>query len=88
MSTESPKTNTTAWDEVRRLADEVRVKMHLAGMDLKDRWKTLEPQLQEVEKKVKEKGERAETVVTAQVDAIAAGLRQFADELRDSLKKK
>ncbi|MBL8917581.1 MAG: hypothetical protein JNJ54_01865 [Myxococcaceae bacterium] len=31
--------------ELRALADEVRVKLHLAGMDLKDEFTKLEPQL-------------------------------------------
>jgi hypothetical protein len=78
--------STSPWEEVRRLADEVRVKMHLAGMELKDKWKALEPQLQDVEQKLKAGGERAGGVITTQVDAIAAGLRQFADELSASVK--
>ncbi|MFZ5442914.1 MAG: hypothetical protein ACOZQL_23110 [Myxococcota bacterium] len=31
--------------DVRSLRDEVKLKLHLAGMDLKDEWKKLEPQL-------------------------------------------
>lgn len=31
--------------EVRALADEVRVKLHLAGMELKDEFTKLEPQI-------------------------------------------
>jgi hypothetical protein len=79
--------STSSWDDVRRLADEVRVKMHLAGMELKDKWKTLEPQLQDVEAKMKATGERAGGAITTQVDAIAAGLRQFAEELSESVAK-
>lgn len=32
--------------DVRALRDEVRLKLHLAGMDLKDEWQRLEPQLE------------------------------------------
>ena len=35
---------------MRTLRDEVRVKVHLAGMDVKDEWKKLEPKIEEVEK--------------------------------------
>lgn len=80
--------STTPWDDVRRLADEVRVKMHLAGMELKEKWKALEPQLKEVEQKVKDGGEKAGDAVTTQVSALAAGLRQFVDELSESVAKK
>jgi hypothetical protein len=36
---------------LQTLRDEVRVRLHLAGMDLKEQWKKLEPHLEEVEKK-------------------------------------
>jgi hypothetical protein len=35
---------------MRALRDEVRVKLHLAGMDAKDEWKKLEPMLADVER--------------------------------------
>lgn len=75
------------WDDVRRLAEEARVKMHLAGMELKEKWKSLEPQLKEAEQKLKARGEKAGDAVTAQVSALAAGLRQFVDELSESVNK-
>lgn len=31
--------------DVRALRDEVRLKLHLAGMDLKEEWENLEPQI-------------------------------------------
>ncbi len=31
--------------DVRALRDEVRLKLHLAGMDLKQEWENLEPQI-------------------------------------------
>lgn len=34
--------------DVRALRDEVRLKLHLAGMELKQEWETLEPQLDKV----------------------------------------
>jgi hypothetical protein len=36
---------------LQTLRDEVRVRLHLAGMDLKEQWKKVEPHLDEVEKK-------------------------------------
>jgi hypothetical protein len=35
-----------AWDEVRRIADELKLKMHLASMEARDRWQALEPRLE------------------------------------------
>lgn len=83
---------TTAWDDVRRIADEVRLKLHLAGMEAKEKWGRLEPQILDLESKVKtgvkDGGGRAASAVGDQVEALATGLRQFADELRESVSKK
>jgi len=35
--------------DLATLRDEIRVKLHLASMDLKDEWKKLEPHILEVE---------------------------------------
>jgi len=40
---------TPTWDEVRRIADELELKIHLAGMDARDRWRDLKPRLAEIE---------------------------------------
>lgn len=77
-----------SWNDVRRVADEVRVKLHLAGMDLKDRWQALEPELHELEEKLRVAGEKAEATLTAQAEAFGANLRKFAQELKDSVQKK
>ncbi len=34
-------------NELEQMADEIRVKLHLAGMDAKDAWNKLEPRLDE-----------------------------------------
>jgi len=34
--------------DVKALRDEVKLKIHLAGMDLKDEWQKLEPQIDRV----------------------------------------
>ena len=45
------------------LRDEVRVRVHLAGMDLKEQWNKLEPHLDEVEKRAGEISEALRVVV-------------------------
>ncbi|MEX1367821.1 MAG: hypothetical protein AB1Z98_32130 [Nannocystaceae bacterium] len=39
-------------EQLRQMADEVRVKMHLASMDAKDAWTKLEPKLHAFERRV------------------------------------
>jgi hypothetical protein len=58
--------------------DEVRLKLHLAGMDAKAEWRKLEPQLTEVER-------AAEHVTEASRDALDQALKSLG-KIRDSLR--
>jgi len=40
---------TTHRDDLRRITDELELEIHLAGLDARDRWRALEPQLYELE---------------------------------------
>jgi len=35
---------------IRQLRDEIRIDLHLASLDAKDRWRTLEPKLEDAER--------------------------------------
>jgi len=48
---------------MRTLRDEVRVRLHLAGMDAKDEWNKLEPALLKVEDAASELTESTRTAV-------------------------
>jgi isopentenyl diphosphate isomerase/L-lactate dehydrogenase-like FMN-dependent dehydrogenase len=88
MTTDSPKPS-SAWEDVKRIADEVKLKLHLAGMEAKEKWKKLEPKMIELENKVKSNvadgGDKAVGAVGEQVAVFADGLRQFAEELKASV---
>jgi len=62
------------------LRDEVRVQLHLAGQEAKDRWNKLEPELERIEKAAHEVTDASR----AAVDSAIKSLRG----LRDSLHKK
>ena len=50
--------------QLQTLRDEVRVRLHLASMDLKDQWsKQLEPHLAEVEKKAADISEASRSLI-------------------------
>jgi hypothetical protein len=61
---------------LRRMADEIRVKIHLAGMDAKDTWGKIEPKLHEFERKAE-----------AAKDKIVDDLDKVGDELKDQMSK-
>jgi hypothetical protein len=60
------------------IRDEVRVKIHLAGMEAKDQWNKLEPRLDAVERAAHDASEASRTAVTEAVKV----LKDFRDSLR------
>jgi predicted transcriptional regulator len=50
-------------ERLQTLRDEVRVRVHLGGMELKDQWRKLEPHLGEVEKKAEEASEASRVAI-------------------------
>jgi hypothetical protein len=50
--------------DLQTLRDEVRVRLHLASMDLKDQWNKLEPYIADVEQKAAEATEASRTLVS------------------------
>jgi hypothetical protein len=60
--------------ELQTLAGEVRVKVHLAGMEARDAWTKLEPRVKEFEGRMEKAGETA-----------ASELHEVAKDLRERL---
>lgn len=71
----------SAWDEVRRIADEVELKVHLASMDARDRWRALQPRLTEVERTLAAAGKRATGAVERELASISEALRCLRDDV-------
>lgn len=76
MQADPKDTSSSLTENLRRMADEIRVKIHLAGMDAKDTWSKLEPKLQELEHKAE-----------AAKDKLVDGLDKAADELKEQMSK-
>ena len=75
------KDQPTTWDDVRRIADEIELKIHLAGMDARDRWHALQPRVAEVEKKVSSAGKRVGSAIDREVESIGVALRRLRDDV-------
>jgi NAD dependent epimerase/dehydratase family enzyme len=63
--------------ELQTVRDEIRVRIHLAGMELKDKWKELEARVEEIE--------RARPEATQKLHDAAADLREAFRVLREKL---
>ena len=71
----------TSLDEIRTIADEVRVKLHLATLEARSTWERLEPQLTQLERAAEEKGRDAVGAVSQLVTDVGQALRKLRDEL-------
>jgi len=62
----------------RTIRDEIRVDIHLANMEAKDRWQNMEPRLADAERFGADVSEAARTAATS----VATSFREFRDALR------
>jgi FtsZ-binding cell division protein ZapB len=74
-----------AWNEVKQIADQVRLELHLAGMELKDRWAAIEPKVQALQAKVEAKGHAAAEAVQEQAVSLVDHLRNLLGDLRSEI---
>jgi chaperonin cofactor prefoldin len=63
--------------ELQTMRDEIRVRVHLGGMDLTDRWKELEARVEEIQRQRPE--------ATQKLRDAAADLRDAYRALRDKI---
>lgn len=71
----------STWDDIRRLADELDVKIHLAGMDARDTWHQLEPRIEQLEHVVVHSSERASDAVIHELQEVGDALRKLRDQV-------
>jgi hypothetical protein len=64
--------------KLKTLRDEIRVDIHLAGMDAKDKWKEMEPKLRDAEKMLDNVSEAAGKAMEEMVE----GFRKFRESVR------
>jgi len=64
--------------KLKTLRDEIRVDLHLAGMDAKDKWKELEPKFRDAEKLAEEVSDVSRKAMEEMVERF----RNFRESLR------
>lgn len=69
------------WDELRRIADEIQLKIHLAEMDARDRWRDLEPRITEVEHALADAGGTASETLSHELARFGAVFRDAGEDL-------
>ena len=68
---------------LRQMADEIRVQLHLGGMEAKDAWAEFEPKLHAFEQQF----DRATEDAAHDLDELAAVLRKEMQKIKDRLHK-
>lgn len=71
----------STWDEVRRVADELELHIHLAGMNARDRWRALEPRLAALERWFARSSERAGAAITKELSTVGALIRKLRADI-------
>ncbi len=68
-------------DDIKKLRDEIVLKLHLASMDAKREWDELEPKLEALEHKIDRGSDRALDAAAGLIDELGAAFRSFRDRL-------
>jgi len=61
-------------NDLKRMADEIKVKLHLAGMDAKDAWDEIQPRLEDFEQRF-----------DARADEVGEELKALGGEIKQRL---
>ncbi len=67
--------------ELQRMADEIRLKVHLGSMEAKDEWKEIEPKLHELEKEA----DRMVNRTTEELKDLGDDLKTRFEKLKEDL---
>lgn len=68
-------------DELKTIRDELKVKMHLAGMEAKNEWEQLEPRLNALEKRIEQDGQKALAAASDLVEELTDAFRKLKDKV-------
>jgi hypothetical protein len=77
MQSDVRRTLIESINELERLTDEIKVKLHLASMDARDTWEKLEPRLEEARQQAREATDSSQKAVRNIVQAF----REFRQSL-------
>jgi len=75
------KDGLSAWDDLRRIADELELKLHLASMDARDRWRAIEPRLVMIEERLARTGKRVTKAIMDEVADVRAAIERLRDDV-------
>jgi ElaB/YqjD/DUF883 family membrane-anchored ribosome-binding protein len=75
------------WDEIKRISDELELKVHLAGMEAKDKWEELKPRVKDLGTKMEDKAEAASARVVEELNNVGGLIKELRDDVVAKVKK-
>ena len=72
--------------ELKRAFEQVKLKLHLAGMDVREAWKGVEPRLDELEAKVVAAGQDAARDLASSFEQLGGALKKLGAEIEKRAK--
>ncbi|HEY0993947.1 MAG TPA: hypothetical protein VGD80_43120 [Kofleriaceae bacterium] len=69
------------WNDLKRIGDELELKIRLASMDARDRWQALRPRLVALEDSIKRTGARTTKLISEELNSVGNALRKLRDEI-------
>ena len=69
------------WNDLKRIGDELELKIKLASMDARDRWQALRPRLTALEDTIKKTGARTSKLVSQELSSLGKALRELRDQI-------
>ncbi|HWM84618.1 MAG TPA: hypothetical protein VNO33_02245 [Kofleriaceae bacterium] len=67
--------------ELKRAYEQVKLKLHLAGMDVRDAWKSVEPRIDDLENRLVSAGKDAARELASSFDQLGAALKKLGAEI-------
>ena len=74
-------------EDAKKLRDEVKLKIHLGGMEARKRWQQYEPQLQKVEQEIEQISEGAYNAASEMLNETRSAFQKLLGDLKSSGKK-
>lgn len=69
------------WEDLKRIGDELELKIRLASMDARDRWQALRPRLTALEETIKQTGARTSKLINEELSSLGKALRRLREEI-------
>lgn len=74
----------STWDEVRRMADDLELEIHLARLSAREQWRLLEPRLIALEKRITSSSEQPDEQALHELAELRALLQSLHHEVLDT----